>query len=309
MGPSTPRYPRPAPGGSPRCHRNGSRRWHRAPGGGAGTRRRPARSQPRRSVPAPASARPGRPGPARRGCRACAASPRTSGSCARAPAAGETPASAIARAPRPGTPPPPPARRHHGPCTGPRRPCGRRCCPRPGPTPRAASPDRTPGCTDHRSGSPDRPPPSSAVWPASPVPVPTRPEPGPSPQHLRALQFLSADIPLPPFPMHRAFPGSEYYGGSAPSRPDRPTAGPARRSALAARPMAGPERFPCSLFADRRRRSPAIPPRPRHGYAADLHRGLPRQPSKPPRELPAPQSGGHAPLPAQIRQVRAGGTL
>ncbi|BCJ51845.1 hypothetical protein Asp14428_73470 [Actinoplanes sp. NBRC 14428] len=22
--------------------------------------------------------------------------------------------------------------------------------------------------------------------------------------------------PLPPFPMHRAFPGSEYYGGSAP---------------------------------------------------------------------------------------------
>ena len=32
--------------------------------------------------------------------------------------------------------------------------------------------------------------------------------------------------------MCRAFPGSEYYGGSAPSRPDRSTVDPARPTAL-----------------------------------------------------------------------------
>jgi hypothetical protein len=30
---------------------------------------------------------------------------------------------------------------------------------------------------------------------------------------------------LPPFPMYAAFPRSEYYGGSAPSRSRQPTAG------------------------------------------------------------------------------------
>ncbi len=33
-----------------------------------------------------------------------------------------------------------------------------------------------------------------------------------------AASFLFS-VPLPPFPMHRAFPGSEYYGGSAPPGP------------------------------------------------------------------------------------------
>jgi len=33
------------------------------------------------------------------------------------------------------------------------------------------------------------------------------------------LQLLPFAIPLPPFPMCRAFPGSEYYGGSAPLGP------------------------------------------------------------------------------------------
>jgi hypothetical protein len=40
----------------------------------------------------------------------------------------------------------------------------------------------------------------------------------------RVLQHCSVhpfSIPLPPFPMCRAFPGSEYYDGSAPSRNDQ----------------------------------------------------------------------------------------
>ena len=37
----------------------------------------------------------------------------------------------------------------------------------------------------------------------------------------------------------RALPGSEYYGGSAPPQAGRPTAGPARIRALAARDRAG----------------------------------------------------------------------
>ncbi len=41
------------------------------------------------------------------------------------------------------------------------------------------------------------------------------------------------------FPMYRALPGSEYYGGSAPSQAGRPIAGPARIRALAARDRAG----------------------------------------------------------------------
>ena len=38
--------------------------------------------------------------------------------------------------------------------------------------------------------------------------------------------------------MCRALPGSEYYGGSAPPQAGRPTAGPARIPALAARDRA-----------------------------------------------------------------------
>jgi hypothetical protein len=37
-----------------------------------------------------------------------------------------------------------------------------------------------------------------------------------------------------------------------------------------------------------------------------VDRGLPRRPSSPTRRLPVPQSDKYAPLPAQIRQVRAG---
>jgi hypothetical protein len=44
--------------------------------------------------------------------------------------------------------------------------------------------------------------------------------------------------------------------------------------------------FPRSLVSDRRRRHPAIPLRPRHGYAVDLHRGLRTQASKTQPEVP-----------------------
>jgi len=50
--------------------------------------------------------------------------------------------------------------------------------------------------------------------------------------------------------MWPAFPTSDYYGGSAPSRPDRSTVDPARCSALVARPVARAGTVP--VFTDRR---------------------------------------------------------
>ena len=63
----------------------------------------------------------------------------------------------------------------------------------------------------------------------------------------RHCSLLPFSKPLPPFPMYRALPGSEYYGGSAPSRPDRPTMGPALRPSWTRGRRAEPGRFPCSL--------------------------------------------------------------
>jgi hypothetical protein len=55
------------------------------------------------------------------------------------------------------------------------------------------------------------------------------------------------------------------------------------------------------------RRSPALPLRPSHGYAAGLHHGLPGHGLHQPGEFPAAARGcQNAPLPAQIRQIRAG---
>ena len=71
--------------------------------------------------------------------------------------------------------------------------------------------------------------------------------------------------------MCRAFPGSEYYGASAP-----PAAISRRRACPSltrlARGGGGHGRFPRSPSAVRPVRHPALPRRPRHGYAADLHR-------------------------------------
>jgi hypothetical protein len=69
--------------------------------------------------------------------------------------------------------------------------------------------------------------------------------------------------------MRPAFPTSDYYGGSVPSRPARPTVDPARIATPAAWPVAGPERFPCSP-TDRSSKeapgyTPAASPRLRRG--------------------------------------------
>jgi len=65
--------------------------------------------------------------------------------------------------------------------------------------------------------------------------------------------------------------------------------------------------FPCSLLSACRRRSPALPQRPRHRYAADLPHGLPGQQVKPAQKIPAVNPPGKkAPHPAHIRQIRAG---
>ena len=131
----------------------------------------------------------------------------------------------------------PPARPHPGPCSGPRQRCGHPCYPRPGPTPSPASPDRISGCTDHRNENPDPFPPIGASWPASPV-LATRPI-----RHLPQSQDIHPGIfghysssltesRCRPSPCARAFPGPEYYGGSAPSWPDRPPADPARISTM-----------------------------------------------------------------------------
>ena len=45
-------------------------------------------------------------------------------------------------------------------------------------------------------------------------------------------------------------------------------------------------RFPRSQISGRRGRHPAVPLRHRHGYAVDLHRDLPGQPSRTSREFP-----------------------
>ena len=52
-------------------------------------------------------------------------------------------------------------------------------------------------------------------------------------------------------------------------------------------------------------RCPALPLRHHHGYAADLHRGLPADIHMPAQEFPVPvmNGNGYAPLPAHIRQI------
>jgi len=70
--------------------------------------------------------------------------------------------------------------------------------------------------------------------------------------------------------MCRAFPGPEYYGGSAPPGPlSGRRAYPGQRAGCPP-PGTSTGRFPCSLSFARRSRSPAIPLRHRCGYAADL---------------------------------------
>jgi hypothetical protein len=56
------------------------------------------------------------------------------------------------------------------------------------------------------------------------------------------------------------------------------------------------EWFPRSPQTDERRRCPALPQRLRHGYAADLHHGLPAGFPNPTQESPAPRHRNPAPI-------------
>src|SRR5919204_1510221 len=86
------------------------------------------------------------------------------------------------------------------------------------------------------------------------------------------------------------------------SRAPTPTAAPPRPSPIGRRwtqpdrhagrvGRAGPGRFPCSLRSARRRRSPALPLRHRHGSPAALHRGLPPDIHTPDQESPPTTTG------------------
>ena len=104
--------------------------------------------------------------------------------------------------------------------------------------------------------------------------------------------------------MHQAFPGSDYYGSSAPSCRHRPATGlPADR--LAARRL--PDQQDGSHVHSRtlrRGRRPAMPLQPRHGYAAGLHRGLPAGDINRPRSSPPDRNrAGARCKPAHIHQV------
>jgi len=88
---------------------------------------------------------------------------------------------------------------------------------------------------------------------------------------------------------------------------------PASRLSTISAPLAGARRwndsgrFPRSLLSGRRVRHPALPLRHCHGYAVDLHRGLPAQASNTEPGVPRPKWGaGTHRQPAHIRRIRAG---
>jgi len=118
---------------------------------------------------------------------------------------------------------------------------------------------------------------------------------------------------LDPFAMWPAFPASDYYGSSVPSRQHRSaTDFPAGQ--LAAGPLRdrrdGSHVHSRTLRQGRR---PAMPLQHRHGYAAGIHRGLPagditRPKSSPPvagrvRAATRPRSTRFEPL-ALLRSVQ-----
>jgi hypothetical protein len=138
------------------------------------------------------------------------------------------------------------------------------------------------------------------------------PSPGRATKHsysqVTSTVCVLAANPLEPFAMWPAFPASDYYGSSAPPPRHQPTTCLPSCPA-GCRIRSGPQwRFPCSLSTDRRVRCPAMPLRPRHGYAADLHRDLPNRRHQPAREFPAIRAGARR-CPAHIRQVGAGACL
>jgi len=113
--------------------------------------------------------------------------------------------------------------------------------------------------------------------------------------HYSLLPDLTRCRPSPRARLSRALSTT-----AAPPRP-RPSAGiaPIPAPALARTKTGnGHRRFPRSLSPGQRARHPALPLRPRHGYAAVLRRGLPSQASKTRTGVSRPGRGGYAPPPS-----------
>jgi hypothetical protein len=108
-----------------------------------------------------------------------------------------------------------------------------------------------------------------------------------------------------PSPCAGLFPARST--AAAPSRPGRSAnGGPSPATMLEAQGRAGQGRFPCSLRFAHRRRSPALPQRPRCKCAAGLPRSLPVTGFTTPGSSSLFTTAGRcAPRPAQIHQVRA----
>jgi hypothetical protein len=94
--------------------------------------------------------------------------------------------------------------------------------------------------------------------------------------------------------MHRAFPGSEYYGDSAPPTPSVGIAPIHRPSPLAEEQRWNVrEWFPRSLVSGRRVRHPALPLRYRHGYCRrPFTMASKPKPTRPDLEFPGPNNDG-----------------
>jgi len=119
---------------------------------------------------------------------------------------------------------------------------------------------------------------------------------------------MVAATPLDPFAMWPAFPTSDYYGSSAPSRRHRPTTGLPTRQRAAVGETDRRDGSHVHHRTVRRARRPAMPLRLRHTYAADFRCGLPIGDVNRSEEFPAPRADLRR-HPAHIRQVRAGGLL
>ena len=102
----------------------------------------------------------------------------------------------------------------------------------------------------------------------------------------RHYSLLPFSIPLPPFPMCRAFPGSKYYGGSAPSRPDRQSTCPAQAPGPDARRIGGTEMVPVFTVIRSTKEEPDSAPAASPRLPRSISPWSPGRPSYPAQELP-----------------------
>ena len=106
--------------------------------------------------------------------------------------------------------------------------------------------------------------------------------------------------------MRPAFPASDYYGSSAPSRQHQPTTGLPARQPQGCRVRDRRDGSHVHRMIARPGRCPAMPLPLRHDYAAGIHRGLPTGDINRPKSSPRSITGAHG-SPAHIRQIGAGG--